>query len=99
VLDVAGEPFCHVCNIIAGALLCGAFSDPKSVSLEEKGCMFRFLIRRVAFIVLICLLIVFFSHLGMRMIRNSEISRPDYDVVKHGQLAWQDTLASFAALY
>jgi ABC-type dipeptide/oligopeptide/nickel transport system permease component len=55
--------------------------------------MFRFIVRRMTFVILICILIIFFSHLGMRMIRNSEISRPDYDVVKHGQLAWQDTLA------
>jgi len=29
----------------------------------------------------------------MRMARNSEISRPDYNLVQHGKRAWQDTRA------
>jgi ABC-type dipeptide/oligopeptide/nickel transport system permease component len=53
--------------------------------------MLRFIGRRIVFIILIYVLIVFFACLGMRMIRNSEISRPDYDILQHGKIAWQDT--------
>ena len=55
--------------------------------------MLRFIGRRVSFILLIWVLIVFFSYLGMRMLPNSEISEPDYDVVGHGKVAWRDTRA------
>lgn len=55
--------------------------------------MLRFIGRRITFIVLICVFIVFFAHLGMSMIRNSEISEPDYDVVGHSKRAWQDARA------
>ena len=53
--------------------------------------MLRFIVRRILFIALVWVFIVFFSNLGMRMARNSEISRPDYNVVEHGKRAWQDT--------
>ena len=53
--------------------------------------MFQFILRRMVFIILICILIIFFFYLGMRMIRNSEISEPDYDLVRHSKRAWQDT--------
>lgn len=53
--------------------------------------MLRFLSRRFAFIVFVALLIVFFGHLGMRMIRNSEVPHPNYDLVQHGFNAWGDT--------
>ena len=53
--------------------------------------MLRFIGRRVAFILTIWVLIVFFSHLGMRMLPNSEVSKPDFDVVRHGKAAWRDT--------
>ena len=53
--------------------------------------MLRFIVRRISFIVLVWILIVFFSNLGMRMARNSEISRPDYNLVEHSKRAWQDT--------
>jgi hypothetical protein len=33
-------------------------------------------------------------HLGMRMLSNSEIAVPNYDVVQHGLQAWQDTRAT-----
>jgi len=55
--------------------------------------MLRFIIRRIFFIALVWVFIVFFSHLGMRMARNSEISRPDYNLVQHSKRAWQDTRA------
>jgi hypothetical protein len=53
--------------------------------------MLRFIARRILFTVLVWVFIVFFAHLGMRMVRNSDISRPDYDVVEHSKRAWQDT--------
>ena len=53
--------------------------------------MLRFIARRIVFIVLITVLIVFFVYMGMSMIRNSEVPEPDYDVVQYGKLAWQET--------
>ncbi len=53
--------------------------------------MLRFVVRRIFFIALVWVFIVFFSHLGMRMARNSEISRPDYDLVEHSKRAWQES--------
>lgn len=41
--------------------------------------MLRFIGRRILFIILVWVFIVFFAHLGMRMARNSEISRLDYN--------------------
>ncbi|MFZ5917257.1 MAG: ABC transporter permease subunit [Chloroflexota bacterium] len=53
--------------------------------------MLGFFGRRFVFIVVICVLIVFIFHLGMRMMRNSDVAEPDYDLVQHSQRAWQDT--------
>ncbi len=53
--------------------------------------MLRFIARRIVFIVLITVLIIFFVYMGMSMIRNSEVPEPDYDVVRYGKLAWRDT--------
>lgn len=53
--------------------------------------MLRFLGRRLAFILFVSLLIVFFAHMGMRMVRNSETSSPIFDVKTIGKLAWVDT--------
>ena len=53
--------------------------------------MVRFIGRRVAFIMVIWVLIVFVCYLGMRMLPNSEISRPNFDVVEHGKVAWRET--------
>ena len=53
--------------------------------------MLRFIVRRIFFIALVWVFIVFFSNLGMRMARNSEIASPDYDLVQHSKRAWQDT--------
>jgi len=60
--------------------------------------MLRFVGRRILFILFIYLLIIFFVHLSMRMVRNSEISRPDYDVVEYAKLAWQDTRLTISSL-
>jgi peptide/nickel transport system permease protein len=53
--------------------------------------MLRFIGRRIWFIVLVYVCIVFFVHLGMRMIRNSEVSEPNYDLAALGKIAWEDT--------
>lgn len=53
--------------------------------------MLQLLSRRIFFIVIVCLLIALFIHLGMRMIRNSEVREPDYDLVVQTKLAWEDT--------
>ena len=53
--------------------------------------MLRFIARRILFIVLVYICIVFFVHLGMRMIRNSEVSKPNYDLVSFSKIAWKDT--------
>jgi ABC-type dipeptide/oligopeptide/nickel transport system permease component len=52
--------------------------------------------RRLTFIAIICVLIVFFSHLGMRMVQNSDRAHPNYDVIQHGILSWQDTRIFFS---
>ena len=53
--------------------------------------MLQLIGRRLFFIFLVCLLIILFVHMGMRMIRNSEVRDPDYDMVNYTRLAWGDT--------
>ncbi|MDH7486111.1 MAG: ABC transporter permease [Anaerolineae bacterium] len=53
--------------------------------------MFRFIVRRLAFIVLVALAIVFFVFLGLRMARNSTAALPDYRMHRHARLAAQET--------
>lgn len=55
--------------------------------------MFRFISRRVVSIIAISVCIVFFAHLGMRMVPNSQAVKPDYNLVQTGLRAWQDTRA------
>jgi len=50
--------------------------------------MLRFITRRVVYILVVCLAIIFVSYLGMGMIRNSEVAHPSYDVVAETKLAW-----------
>lgn len=57
--------------------------------------MLRLISRRLLFILLVCVLIIFFLSLGMRMIRNSEVNEPSYDLVTYGQIAWSDTRSYF----
>ena len=51
--------------------------------------MVRFITRRVTFILAVCFAIIFVTYLGMGMIRNSEISQPNYDLVPEIKHAWQ----------
>ena len=53
--------------------------------------MLQLVSRRILFIVIVCLTIALFIHLGMRMIRNSEVREPNYDLVSQTKLAWEDT--------
>ncbi|MBN1936893.1 MAG: ABC transporter permease [Anaerolineae bacterium] len=53
--------------------------------------MLRFIGRRILFILLILVGIVFFVHLGMHMARNSEMSDPSHRVGDFARLAWTDT--------
>lgn len=53
--------------------------------------MLQLLSRRIFFIVGVCLLIALLIHLVMRMIRNSEVREPNYDLVVQAKLAWEDT--------
>jgi peptide/nickel transport system permease protein len=53
--------------------------------------MLQLISRRFFFILLVCVLIVFFVNLGMRMIRNSEVAQPSYDLVANGKIALNDT--------
>ena len=53
--------------------------------------MTSFLGRRIAFMLVVYVLIVFFVHMGMRMLANSDRATPNYDLAQHGRLAWQDT--------
>jgi peptide/nickel transport system permease protein len=60
--------------------------------------MIRFAGRRLLFILLIYVLIVFFAHMGMRMIGNSETSTPKYDLVEHSRYAWRATRTTLSDL-
>ncbi len=55
--------------------------------------MLRLIAQKVSFILLVSITIIFFVHLGMRMIHNSDTAEPSYDLVRYGQLAWADTRA------
>jgi peptide/nickel transport system permease protein len=58
--------------------------------------MVMFVIRRLAFIVLVAVTIVFFVFLGMRMATNSSAPRPDYRIARHAQAAVGETEAFIA---
>ncbi|MBT3337905.1 MAG: ABC transporter permease [Anaerolineae bacterium] len=53
--------------------------------------MLSFIGRRLAFIISVCVLIIFSVNLGMDMARNSSIEEPSYDLVNFSQKAWTDT--------
>lgn len=55
--------------------------------------MLAFISRRVTFIILVTILIIFAIHLGMGMIANSESNRPSYELVQSSKLAWRHTRA------
>ena len=60
--------------------------------------MLRFITRRVAFILVVCLAIILIVYLGMGMIRNSEAAHPNYDLVPEIKLAWQRSRVYISSL-
>jgi peptide/nickel transport system permease protein len=62
-----------------------------SATFPVRDRMLQLISRRLLFILLVCVLIVFFVSLGMRMIRNSEVPEPSYDLVLNGKIALNDT--------
>jgi peptide/nickel transport system permease protein len=55
--------------------------------------MLAFISRRITFIILVTILIIFAIYLGMGMIENSESNRPSYKMVPNSKLAWRNTRA------
>jgi len=55
--------------------------------------MLRLIAQKVSFTLLVAITIIFFVHMGMRMVHNSDTAEPSYDLVQFGQLAWADTRA------
>ncbi|MCB0201050.1 MAG: ABC transporter permease [Caldilineae bacterium] len=53
--------------------------------------MLSFVFRRLAFILIVAIAIVFFVFLGMRMTRNSTAPRGDFRIARHAQAAVEDT--------
>jgi ABC-type dipeptide/oligopeptide/nickel transport system permease component len=53
--------------------------------------MFRFIARRLGFMAIVALAIVFFVFLGMRMARNSSAALPDFDMLRHTRAAVGET--------
>lgn len=53
--------------------------------------MVRFIGRRLAFIALVLLAIIFSAFLGMDMMRNSDIDEPNYDLRGQSKDAWERT--------
>lgn len=60
--------------------------------------MLHFIGKKLSFILVVCVLIVFFSYMGMHMIANSDLARPNWDVVDHGRYAWRATWDSLSGL-
>lgn len=55
--------------------------------------MIRFIFRRLFFLILTAVLIVFFVHLGMRMAANSTSAVPNFDLSSQAATAWSQTRA------
>ena len=53
--------------------------------------MLQFTGRRLGFISLVSVAIIFFVNLGMDMSRNSRVKNPSYDLVEYSQKAWSST--------
>jgi len=60
--------------------------------------MIRFVARRFAFIVLVCVAIIFLSYLGMGMIRNSEAATPNYALIPQIKIAWGQSRVYISSL-
>jgi ABC-type dipeptide/oligopeptide/nickel transport system permease component len=60
--------------------------------------MLRYLARRILFVIMVCALIIFFVHLGMRMAVNSSGPGAGLDFARNASLAWVDTIAYVRAV-
>lgn len=60
--------------------------------------MLAFVGRRFLFVFAVAVFIVYAVSLGMRMVPNSELPEPDFDMVSHSAGAWADTEAFFSRL-
>ena len=60
--------------------------------------MLRFISQRMFFIALVSVFIVLVVNVGMRMVSNSNIPEPDFDLVPVTKLAWEDTKEFFSGL-
>ena len=55
--------------------------------------MLRFVLRRAASTAIVSVVIIFFVYLGMSMVPNSRLPRPEYNLAQRSIDAWQDTRA------
>jgi ABC-type dipeptide/oligopeptide/nickel transport system permease component len=55
--------------------------------------MLRFILRRAASTAILSVVIIFFVYLGMSMVPNSRVPRPEYNLAQRSIGAWQDTRA------
>lgn len=60
--------------------------------------MLRFIVRRAAFSLMVLVFIVYAIFFGMAMTQNSEVSDPDYYLVRYSQAAWANTQDFFSNL-
>lgn len=61
--------------------------------LPQATIMLRYLGQRLMFIAMVSVAVIFITHMGMRMVHNSDALEPSYDLVRFAQLGWQDTRA------
>jgi len=60
--------------------------------------MASFVTRRVVFIAMVTVLIVYFTFIGMSMVTNSERAIPNFRLLHHGATAWDQTQVFFGRL-
>jgi len=61
--------------------------------------MVSFLARRIGFILMVSVLIVYFTFIGMNMVPNSELATPNFNLLDHGEVAWVRTQTFYQALF
>ena len=60
--------------------------------------MLRFITQRILFISLVSFFIVLVVNVGMRMVSNSDIPEPNFDLIPVTKLAWEDTKEFYSGL-
>ena len=61
--------------------------------------MLSFFTRRVGFIFLVVLLIAYFAFIGMSMMPNSERAVPNFNLLDHGEVAWERTQVFLSSIF